>query len=265
MTRCILAFLLTLFVALPLRAGEYVVEARILPGWRMADGTHMAGLLLTLDPGWKTYWRAPGDAGIPPQFDWRGSRNLSGVHTLWPRPRVLDQGGVRTIGYKDQVILPLAVKPSKTRGDVTLDGMLDMGVCSDVCVPVSLRVQGRLSASVTRPDPAIAAALAARPHSAHEAGVSGVTCRIEPAKNGLTVTARITMPATGGSEVVVIETANPEIWVAPAKTARDGDLLTARSFLAHVSGRPFAVNRSGLRFTVLGTNRAVDIKGCTHG
>ena len=52
----------TLAAATPARALD-VVSGEILPGWRHADGAHLAGLRLTLDPGWKTYWRAPGDAG----------------------------------------------------------------------------------------------------------------------------------------------------------------------------------------------------------
>ncbi|QYX57467.1 hypothetical protein K1T73_03445 [Roseovarius sp. SCSIO 43702] len=252
-------------LAPPALADESVVSARILPGWRMADGTHMAGLELTLDRGWKTYWRAPGDAGIPPEFDWRGSRNLAGARVLWPRPRVYDDAGLLTIGYKDRVVLPLAVKPGETGGDVTLDTAIDMGVCRDVCVPVQLHVTGTLPASVTRPDPAIAAALAARPLDGDEAGAGAVTCRIAPAKGGLTLTAQVMLPPTGGEETVVVETSNPEVWVAPVKTSRSGNGLSLSTYLAHASGRPFAVDRSGLRFTVLGAQRAVEIEGCTGG
>ncbi len=45
------------------------VTGQVLEGWVRADGTRMAAVQLDLEPGWKTYWRAPGDAGIPPSFD----------------------------------------------------------------------------------------------------------------------------------------------------------------------------------------------------
>ncbi|MFY8145805.1 MAG: protein-disulfide reductase DsbD domain-containing protein, partial [Rhodobacter sp.] len=61
-----------------------LLSAEVLPGWRTEQGTHMAALRLTLAPGWKTYWRSPGDAGIPPLFNWSGSQNLSGVRVHWP-------------------------------------------------------------------------------------------------------------------------------------------------------------------------------------
>lgn len=258
-------FFLLALLAAPLHAGEAVIEARILPGWRMADGTHMAGLEFTMAPGWKTYWRAPGDTGIPPRFDWRGSRNLAGARIVWPRPCIYDEGGLRTIGYKEHVVLPLAVKPRKTRGDVTLDATIDMGVCDDVCVPVTVRVQGHLPAKATRPDPVIAAALAAQPLTEGEGRVTAATCRIAPAKGGLALTANLTLPATGGTETVIVETANPEVWVAPARATRQGGTLRLSTYLAHVSGRPFAVDRSALRFTVLGSKTAVDVRGCTGG
>src|SRR6056297_1113481 len=75
-----------------------VVRAEVLPGWTTGAGTRMAALRLTLAPGWKTYWRAPGDAGIPPAFDWSGSRNLKGVAFHWPAPDVFQSYGIRTIG-----------------------------------------------------------------------------------------------------------------------------------------------------------------------
>ena len=60
-----------------------VLQATLLPGWQTASGSHMAAVDLTLAPGWKTYWRSPGDAGIPPRFDWSGSKNVAfGPHPL---------------------------------------------------------------------------------------------------------------------------------------------------------------------------------------
>ncbi|HAR52083.1 protein-disulfide reductase DsbD domain-containing protein [Roseovarius nubinhibens] len=258
--------LLSLLLALaasPLSAqsGE-VISARILPGWRLADGSHMAGIEFTLAPGWKTYWRAPGDAGIPPQFDWRGSANLAGVEVLWPRPRIIDQAGLKSIGYKEKVTLPLHVKPRNSGGDVTLRGVVDLGVCEDICIPAQVEVSGLLDRATIRPDPRVAAALAAQPLTAREAGLTHVSCQITPAKDGMSITARLTLPTTGGTETVVMEAGNPLIWVAPAKASRQGQSLTVQSYMTHVEGRPFAIDRSALRLTVLGASKAVDIQGC---
>src|SRR5712671_1811022 len=91
------------------RAGtERHYEARLING-ETQNGKWRVGLDLTLDQGWKTYWRMPGDAGVPPQFDWAGSNNVRSVTVLWPAPtRFADDGG-ETVGYKNRVVFPLDV------------------------------------------------------------------------------------------------------------------------------------------------------------
>lgn len=242
-----------------------VVSVRVLPGWRTASGAHMAALELRLRPGWKTYWRAPGDVGIPPQFDWRRSRNLSGVEVLWPTPHVSEAGGVRTIGYSDLLVLPIRLSPKRAGRDIALKGTIELGVCKDICVPVTLRLSERLPGGGGKPDPRIAAAMASRPYSAAEAGVSRVACRVSPVEGGLGLRAEIDMPGIGGKEMAVIEVDDPRIWVSQAKTARNGNRLIAETRLYHSEGRSFALNRDGIRITVLGRSQAVDIQGCPAG
>ena len=166
MTRKTLASLcLALTMALPASAQSYdrVVQAEVLPGWRMEDGHHMAAIRITLNPGWKTYWRAPGDAGIPPRFDWRGSGNLRNVDITWPTPEVFDQNGMRSIGYAQEVILPLRITPKRAGKPVKFKAHLNIGVCRDICVPQDIKVTASLPPDVTKRDPRIAAAMAERP------------------------------------------------------------------------------------------------------
>lgn len=243
-----------------------IVSADLLPGWRSADGTHMAGLEIRLAPGWKTYWRAPGDAGIPPQFDWRASRNLSGVEVSWPVPERVDQAGMITIGYSGTLVLPLRLTPKRSGSDISLTGEVNLGVCQDVCIPVDLKVSTVLPSAATSRDPRIAAALADRPDTQTEAGVTGVSCTIAPGQDGaLKLTAEMRLPHTGSHEMAVIETDNPQVWVAPAQTTRTGNSLVAETELMHVEGHAFALNRKGIRITVLGGAQMVDIKGCPAG
>ena len=93
-----------------------ILHAELREGWRLPGGTQMAALHLTLAPGWKTYWRAPGEGGIPPSFDWAGSENIARVAFHWPKPQVFDINGVRVIGYRDELVLPMeftAADPSR--------------------------------------------------------------------------------------------------------------------------------------------------------
>ncbi len=259
-----LPFGLTLPLAGAARANPYAdaVQTRIIPGWKRSDGTLMAGIELTLAPGWKTYWRAPGDAGVPPSFDWTASGNLAGVAIDWPTPHVFDQSGMRTIGYKNRVVLPIAIAPRRDGKPVQLKGTLDIGICKDVCVPVRIEIGEVLPGDTTRPDPTIAAALAERPFSAREAGLKSMSCDISPAKDGITLKAEFALPSTGGQEMAVVETGDPMVWASEPRITRQGGKLVAEFDLMHASGGPFALDRSALRFTILGSKHAVDVKGC---
>ncbi|MDA5558307.1 protein-disulfide reductase DsbD domain-containing protein [Shimia sp. MMG029] len=241
---------------------DQVVQAEVLPGWRNADGTHMAGVRITLNPGWKTYWRAPGDAGIPPQISWRGSRNVGDLAISWPTPDVFYENGMRSIGYSEDLVLPVKIAPIQAGKPVRLKAVLDIGVCREICVPQRLKIDGELAAPGAR-DARIVASIVDQPLSAEEAGVHQVTCTLTPSEDGIKLQAKIKMPRAGADEVAVIETANPEIWVAEGTTKRSGDTLVAETEMMHVSDASFLINRADLRFTVLSTGEAVDIHGCT--
>ncbi len=243
-----------------------VIRLDILDGGPTGRGTFLAAVRLTLADGWKTYWRAPGDAGIPPQFDWRRSRNLGGVSITWPTPEVLDQAGMQVIGYRDGLVLPLEITPAQPGQPVRLRGRVDLGICRDICIPGTLKFDHQLDPQASR-SPAIAAALARRPYSATEAGVTGATCRLAPtAQVGtMRIDARIVMPSAGGHEVAVIEPGAPHLWAVVTDTRRDGNHLNVTGKIASASGGAFALDRSALRFTVLGHDHAVDIRGCTSG
>jgi len=244
-------------------APDNVMELSVLQGWRTAKGTHMAALRIQLQPGWKTYWRAPGDGGIPPQFDWSGSKNIRQVQFHWPSPKVAYVNGLRTIGYSDEVIIPIEFSPRSKRGSMTLKGYVDLGVCNDICVPMSLAFSANLSPDISKPDPVIRAALEKAPMAANKAGVKSVICSVEPISDGLRVTATITMPSTGNNEITVVEAPDQSIWVAEAATKRRGNTLTATTEMVPPSNAPFMLDRSKIRITVIGSNRAVDILGCT--
>lgn len=263
MTR-IAALLFLLLLPAPAAAQNYddVVEARLLPGWRLPDGDHIAALHLKLAPGWKTYWRSPGDAGIPPQFDWRGARNMQAIGVYWPAPQVFWQSGMRSVGYKDEVILPLRIQPRNSARDTRLGGVIDIGICKDVCLPHRVRVSADLPAGNSTPDPAIAAAMADVPYGAADAGVSGVACRLTPRSDGLGLRVAIDMPAGTGQEETVIEAADPNLWVADPETSWQGGQLVAETQITHMSGGVFALDRSDLKITILGGKIPVEISGC---
>lgn len=109
------------------------------------------GLHFTMRPGWKVYWRSPGDAGYPPSIGWEGSDNLDNAEMLWPVPLRFSILGIETLGYEDQVLFPIAVK-LKTPGHA-LDAIanVDYLTCNDICVPYSAKLTLNLPAGPASP------------------------------------------------------------------------------------------------------------------
>ncbi len=249
--------LLSLAVPAPAAAQGDVLTARLLPGWQTDRGTYMAALEFALAPGWKTYWRSPGEAGIPPTFDWSASDNLGAVALHWPRPVVFETLGMQSIGYHDLLVLPLEVTPAAPDRPVALRVTVDLGVCDDICIPAQVTV----AADLTGPgaaDGAIAAALADRPKVVE----GGAVCDLAPAADGLTVTARVALPALAGPEVVVIDPQDPGLWVSDSRSMREGDRLVATADILSPGGAPPKIDRARLTIAVIGRDGAVEIAGC---
>jgi len=243
------------------RSADDVVQVSLVEGWRMENGHHMAAIRISLAPGWRTYWRAPGEGGIPPQLRLTGDDGISGMLIHWPRPEVFFANGIRSIGYRDDVILPIEFAMSDA-GPVALNGRLEIGVCQEVCMPVTLDLDGLLPASVVH-DPAVSAALADRPLTALEAGAGHATCAVEPISDGLRVTVTAMVPPVGNDETLVLEHANPGIWVSGSVTTRSGNTVTGVADLVPPDAGPFGLDRGDLRITVIGSRMAVELDGCT--
>src|SRR5262249_53432788 len=112
---------------------------------RNGDAPLRAGVEIKMQPGWKTYWRYPGDSGVPPHFDFSGSENLKTATVLYPAPhRFTDETG-QTLGYKESVIFPLVVTPLQPDKPVRLRLKIDYAVCEKLCVPAEARAELTLS------------------------------------------------------------------------------------------------------------------------
>lgn len=124
-----------------------------------------AAIEIELDPGWKTYWRTPGDAGIPPRLDFSASENAGGATVDFPAPQRDDDGFTVSNVYRDRVVLPVRFADSRPGEAVKLVLAAHLGVCKEVCLPVNLSVALDLPADAPDDGAAdeIAAARAALP------------------------------------------------------------------------------------------------------
>src|SRR3954466_2122839 len=109
---------------------------RLLAGSR-SGAVLLGGIAFQLQPGWKTYWRTPGDSGVPPRFDFSKSDNVEAVTVLWPAPMKFDDGaGGTSLGYKNQIVLPLRIVAKNNDRPVTLRADISYAVGEKICIPV---------------------------------------------------------------------------------------------------------------------------------
>ncbi len=114
-------------------AEQHASRVRLVAGGaKAAGGPSLAGLQIVLDEGWKTYWRLPGDAGVPPTFDWAGSSNVAAITVLYPAPQRMPEAGGVAVGYKQSVLLPIEVTPQDPAKPVALKLALEFGVCREI-------------------------------------------------------------------------------------------------------------------------------------
>jgi DsbC/DsbD-like thiol-disulfide interchange protein len=108
-------------------------------------GRMLAGVEIVLDRGFKTYWRNPGESGLPPRFEWAGSRNAGAIDLRWPAPKRTEDAGGVSYTYADRVIFPLLVTPADPKAPVRLELALEYGVCKEICIPARAEIALDLS------------------------------------------------------------------------------------------------------------------------
>ena len=118
-------------------AKETYSQVRLVSGAVQEQGASrgLAGVQIRLDPGWHTYWRSPGDSGVPPQFDWSGSKNLKQAQVLYPAPHRFADANGSAIGYEDEVVFPVKITPERPDELVELKLNVAYGLCGTLCIP----------------------------------------------------------------------------------------------------------------------------------
>lgn len=259
MIRLVLSLACLGLSALPLAAEgpPGLAGARILPGWTQPDGSRIAAIEFRLEPGWKTYWRSPGDSGLPPVFDWSESGNLGDVALHWPAPQAIPSGDGLALGYHDRLVLPFTARPADPGQPVDLAVTVDFGLCRNICVPAHVAL--RADPPGTAPDPAIRAAMQQVPAPAP----GRPACAVQPIEDGMRVTATLPRPVTPVT-LAAIELAGSDAWVSGTRLEADagGTVLTAD--VVPPQAAPFDLPKDRLVFTVIGQNGAVEMRGCAE-
>lgn len=111
------------------------------------------GLHFELQPGWKVYWRSPGDAGYPPSIDWEGSSNVAEADMQWPVPHRFSVLGLETLGYKDEVVYPITLTPESPGNSIRAIANVDYLTCNDICIPYQTTLTLDMPAGPADPSP----------------------------------------------------------------------------------------------------------------
>ncbi len=191
------------------------------------QGFLRAGIEIKLAPGWKTYWRYPGDSGVMPRFDFAASTNVQSVAVAWPAPHSWRDAGGASIGYKDKVILPLRIVAQNPAQPVRLALAFDYAICERVCVPESGSAELRLPTTAPEQDAALAAAEAQVPKQGAVGAGEGLVIRAV-AREGEWPHPRVVVDvaAPAGASVHLFAEGPTADWALPvpepAGEARDG-------------------------------------------
>ena len=223
------------------------------------NGELRAGVEIKLQTGWKTYWRYPGDSGVPPQFDFSGSDNLRSARVRWPAPHAFNDETGTSIGYKESVVFPLRVVPRDPTKPVTLNLNLKYAVCEKLCVPAEGKATLTLGDATAAHDALLASAEANVPVAVgpKEAGLVAkrVTATLKPL-----VMLDVAAPKSGPYQVFV-EGPNPE-WAIPIPKGALGAPQGRRHFEFELDGIPPGVDPMGpfeLTFTVVGGDKPIEV------
>jgi len=231
---------------------------RLLAGSR-SGAVLLGGIAIQLQPGWKTYWRTPGDSGVPPRFDFSKSDNVEAVTVLWPAPMKFDDGaGGVSLGYKQQVVLPLRIVAKNADKPVTLRADINYAVCEKICIPIDAKAELAFASVASTEDGNLSDALNAVPKPANVGDPNPLTIRDVKRDGKANVLVDVTAP--GGKDVsLFVEGPTPD-WALPVPKLIEGGPSGVKRFAFELDGLPPGASADGaaLKLTLISGDKAYE-------
>jgi DsbC/DsbD-like thiol-disulfide interchange protein len=232
---------------------------RLLAGSR-SGSVLLGGIAFQLQPGWKTYWRTPGDSGVPPRFDFSKSENIDAVTILWPAPSKFDDGaGGHSLGYHDQLVLPLRIVAKNADKPVTLRASINYAVCEKLCIPVEADAELPFTSVASTEDNALFAALDTVPKPANIGDPNPLTIRDVKRDGKSTVLVDVVAPDSDKQVNLFVEGPTPD-WGLPVPQPVEHSPPGVKRFSFQLDGLPPGANPDGaaLKFTLVGGERSYE-------
>jgi DsbC/DsbD-like thiol-disulfide interchange protein len=231
---------------------------RLLAGSR-SGAVLLGGIAFQLKPGWHTYWRTPGDSGVPPRFDFSKSDNVEAVTVLWPAPTKFGDGaGGTSLGYHDQIVLPLRIVAKSAERSVVLRAAVNYAVCEKLCIPVQANLELAFNSVASTEDSALFAALETVPKPANVGDPNPLTVRDVKREGRSEVVVDVVAP-DGKPVNLFVEGPTPD-WSLPVPVLLEQSPPGVKRFAFALEGVPPGVNPEGaaLKLTLVGTDRAYE-------
>ena len=231
---------------------------RLLAGSR-SGAVLLGGIAFQLQSGWKTYWRTPGDSGVPPRFDFSKSDNVEAVTVLWPAPQKFEDGaGGTSLGYHDQVVLPLRSVAKIVDKPVTLRADINYAVCENLCIPVDASAELAFNSVASTEDSALFAALDTVPKPANVGDPNPLTIRDVKREGKAEVLVDVVTPDARAVNLFV-EGPTPD-WGQPVPKVREDSPPGVKRFSFQLDGVPPGVDPEGaaLKLTLVGADRSYE-------
>jgi DsbC/DsbD-like thiol-disulfide interchange protein len=239
--------------------------ARLIAGKsRPPDGGKLlrAGVEIRLASGWKTYWRYPGDSGVPPRMNFARSENVKNVLVAWPAPERFTEAGFQSIGYKHDVVFPLRVTPIDPGKPAVLRLDLDYAVCEKLCVPVQAKAELTLAGKDAVTGARVAAAEARVPAPARIGEGAALAVRSVTRERGspARVIVDVAAPADG-SEVDLFAEGPTTDWALPLPQPVAGAPAGLHRFSFALDGLPPGAKAEGalLTLTAVAGRAAIEV------
>jgi DsbC/DsbD-like thiol-disulfide interchange protein len=231
---------------------------RLLAGSR--SGTVLlGGVAIQLQPGWHTYWRTPGDSGVPPRFDFSKSDNVEAVTVLWPAPHKFDDGaGGTSLGYFRQIVLPLRIVAKSADKPVTLRASINYAVCEKLCIPVDASAELAFASVASTEDGTLSEALNAVPKPASVGDPNPLTVLDVKRDGNGTVLVDVSAPDANDLSLFV-EGPTPD-WALPIPKLVEHGPPGVKRFSFELDGLPPGASADGaaLKLTLVGGERAYE-------
>jgi len=231
---------------------------RLLAGSR-SGSVLLGGIAFQLQQGWKTYWRTPGDSGVPPRFDFSKSENVEAVTVLWPAPLKFDDGaGGHSLGYHDQIVLPLRIVTKNADKPVTLRAEINYAVCEKLCIPVEASAELGFNSVASTEDAALFAALDTVPKPANIGDPNPLTIRDVKRDGPTKVVVDVVAPDTRAINLFV-EGPTPD-WSLPVPAPVEHGPPGVKRFAFELDGLPPGTKPDGaaLKFTLVGAEKSYE-------